>query len=336
MIKILVVGPAWIGDMVMAQTLFKLLKERYADMTLDVLAPPWTKPLLDRMPEVNESINSPFKHGKLALAMRFRIGKQLKLRRYDQAIVLPNSFKSALVPFWAGIPRRTGWVGEQRYGVLNDVRKLDKRYLPLMIQRFIALGMEKHEVLPEEPQLPKLSTPADSMASTLQSLDLKKPQQPILALCPGAKFGPSKRWPAEYYAEVANEKLSDGWHVWLFGTMNDKSITNRINLLTDHRCVNLAGRTQLNEALDLLSLANLVVTNDSGLMHIAAALGRPLVAVYGSTSPEFTPPLSAQAEALSLKLNCSPCFKRDCPLKHSKCMRDLKPSLVLDAIGKID
>ena len=330
--KTLVVAPAWVGDTVMAQTLFKLLKQRQADMTLNVLAPAWVRPLSDRMPEVNEAIDSPFGHGQLFLRSRFRMGKQLRSHGYDQAIVLPHSFKSALAPFWAGIPRRTGWVGEQRYGLLNDARKLDKLRLPLMIQRFVALGLEKHEPLPAQPLWPTLNISAANVANALQNLGLEHRGQRLLALCPGAEFGSSKRWPPEYYAEVANEMLAAGWRVWLFGSAHDKAVTDRIDILTDHRCVNLAGRTELNEAVDLLSLADMVVANDSGLMHITAALRRPLVVVYGSTSPQFTPPLSDQVKVLSLKLNCSPCFKRTCPLQHANCMRDLKPSLVLDAI----
>jgi len=333
--KTLVVGPAWVGDMVMAQTLFKLLKQRQPNLQLDVLAPGWTKPLLDRMPEVDRSIDFPFDHGQLRLASRFRMGKQLHQHSYDHAIVLPNSFKSALVPFWAGIPRRTGWIGEQRYGILNDLRKLDKLSLPLMIQRFTTLGLEKNESLPEKLHKPKLNISKDNLYKTLKHIELKASEKPVLALCPGAEFGSSKRWPIEYYAEVANEKLSEGWDVWLFGSENDKMTTSRINTLTDYRCVNLAGRTRLDQAMDLLSLAAMVVTNDSGLMHIVAALGRPLVVMYGSTSPGFTPPLSDQVKILSLKLNCSPCFKRECPLKHSKCMWDLKPNLVLDAINEL-
>lgn len=335
MTKTLVVGPAWVGDMVMAQTLFKLLKQRHADLQLDVLAPRWTRPLLDRMAEVNQSIDSPFSHGQLQLPSRFRMGKQLRQHSYDHAIVLPNSFKSALVPFWARIPRRTGWVGEQRYGLLNDVRKLDKIRFPLMIQRLMTLGLEKNETLPEKLDKPKLDVSKDYLDKSLAHFELRVSDKPILALCPGAEFGSSKRWPVEYYAEVANEKLAEGWDVWLFGSENDKTTANRIDILTDHRCVNLAGRTRLDQAMDLLSLAAMVVTNDSGLMHIVAALGRPLIVMYGSTSPGFTPPLSDQVKILSLKLNCSPCFKRDCPLKHSKCMWDLKPNLVLDAINEL-
>ena len=333
--KTLVVGPAWVGDMVMAQTLFRLLKQRQPDMQIDVLAPAWTRPLLDRMPEVNEAIDSPFTHGQMRLRDRYRLGVSLRLRGYDRAIVLPNSFKSALVPYVAKIRRRTGWVGEMRYGLLNDVRRRQKQQLPLMVERFMALGLEKGEALPEHLPRPALRTSSESVSHSLQQLGLNQPQQPVLALCPGAEFGASKRWPAEYYAEVANNKLANGWSVWLFGSAKERAVADQIDALSDHRCVNLAGTTQLNEAIDLLSLADAVVANDSGLMHIAAALGRPLVVVYGSTSPKFTPPLSDQVSILSLELDCSPCFKRECPLKHNRCMKDLKPVQVIEGINAV-
>ena len=329
--RILIVGPAWIGDMVMAQTLFKLLKERRPEVELDVLAPTWTIPLLDRMPEVKQSINLPFNHGELRLRDRYYFAKSLLNKHYDQAIVLPNSFKSALIPFWANIPRRTGWVGEMRYPLLNDARRLDRTKLPLMIQQFMALGIEKDEHLPQQPALPLLSISKTSVEKTLRDLKLTQTESPILVLCPSAEFGPAKRWPAEYYAEVAKAKLAENWQVWLFGSAKEKAITDQIAALTDHRALNLAGATKLTEAVDLLSLANLVISNDSGLMHIAAALSRPLVVLYGSTTPHFTPPLTHQIKILKLDLPCSPCFKRECPLKHFKCMLDLKPNVVIDA-----
>ena len=333
--KTLIIGPAWVGDMVMAQTLFCLLKQREPDVQIDVLAPAWTKPLLHRMPEVSEAIDAPFGHGQMRLRDRYRLGVDLRSRGYDRAIVLPNSFKSALVPFAAKIRRRTGWVGEMRYGLLNDVRRLKKQQLPLMAERFVALGLEKEEALPGNLPRPALHSSSESVSHSLQRVGLSQPERPVLGLCPGAEFGASKRWPAEYYAEVANNKLANGWGVWLFGSMKERVIADQINALTDHRCVNLAGTTQLNEAIDLLSLVDAVVTNDSGLMHIAAALGRPLVAVYGSTSPKFTPPLLDRVKILSLALDCSPCFERECPLKHNKCMRDLKPMQVIEGVNAL-
>ena len=329
--KILIIGPAWVGDMVIAHTLFRWLKQRHPDSEIDVLAPAWTKPLLDRMPEIHGSLYSPFSHGQLRLGDRYRLGVSLRERHYEQAIVLSNSYKSALVPYFAKVSRRTGWIGEMRYGLLNDVRRLHKKHLPQMIQRFIALGLEKGESLPVELPHPQLQVSVSSVDTTLNRLSLSKPDALILALCPGAEFGPSKQWPADYYADVARAKLAEGWRVWLFGSVKDKVMADSIAALTEHRAENLAGATKLNEAVDLLSLASLVVTNDSGLMHIAAALGRPLVVIYGSTSPGFTPPMSQKAQILKSTLSCSPCFKRTCPYRHHHCMKELKPEQILEA-----
>lgn len=332
--KILIIGPAWVGDMVMAQMLFRLLKQRMSQCQIDVLAPAWTKPLLDRMPEVQESLDSPFSHGEFRLIDRYHLGLILRKRRYDQAIVLPNSYKSALVPWFAKVPRRTGWMGEMRYTLLNDIRYLNKKQLPLMIQRFIALGLEKGESLSDKFFYPELKISKSNVNTTLHQFSLSA-ETPILALCPGAEFGPSKQWPVSYFAEVANAKLAEGWQVWLFGSMKDKSVTDSIVSLVTHPIQNLAGLTQLSETVDLLSLASLVVTNDSGLMHIAAALHRSLVAVYGSTSPDFTPPLSSQAKILKSSLSCSPCFKRHCPYgrRYHPCMKELTPKRVLELVG---
>ncbi|MFW0094550.1 MAG: lipopolysaccharide heptosyltransferase II [Coxiella endosymbiont of Haemaphysalis qinghaiensis] len=327
--KILIIGPAWIGDMIMAQTLFKLLKQRTPNLEIDVLAPAWTKPLLNRMPEVWEALSSPFGHGEFRLKERYQLGVVLQDRHYDQAIVLPNSHKSALIPWFAKVPCRTGWVGEMRYGLLNDIRPLDKKRLPLMIQRFIALGLKRDEPFPAEFRQPELRISESNLNTTLNGFSLSA-QRPILALCPGGEFGPSKQWPIAYYAEVAEAKLAEGWQVWLFGSVRDKFIADSIVSLVSGSIENLAGMTQLSEAIDLLSLASLVVTNDSGLMHISAALQRPLVVLYGSTSPDFTPPLSAQAKILKLALSCSPCFRRHCLYGHHRCMEELTPNRVLE------
>lgn len=334
--KIFIVGPAWVGDMVMAQCLFKILKQQYPHATIDVLAPAWSLPLLARMPEVSSSIVMPVGHGKVGLGERYRLGKSLREKKYDQAILLPNSFKSALIPFFSKIPMRTGWRGEMRYFVLNDVRILDKKRYPLMIERFMALGLEPNANLPKEYPIPELQISLETCAQALTNHKLKMPERPVLALCPGAEFGPAKRWPEDYYADIANAKLKEGWDVWLFGSVKDQPVTERIMELTQQRCVDLAGRTSLEEAIDLLSLATTVVSNDSGLMHIAAALKKPLVAVYGATSASFTPPLHDKAKIVSLSLECQPCFQRTCPLQHHRCMLELKPEMVLSAIHNLN
>jgi heptosyltransferase-2 len=321
--------------MVLAQSLFKVLKRRYPDSRLDVLAPAWTHPLLARMPEVSEAIAAPFTHGKLDLGARFKLGRELRARGYDRAIVLPNSFKSAITPFIARIPRRTGFAGELRYGLLNDVRRLDKRKLPRTVDRFVALALDAGEALPPIPE-PRLVADAENARAVLARLGHARPPAAVLGLCPGAEYGPAKRWPAEYFAEVANAKLADGWEVWLFGSDKDAAITAAVQGLTQSRCLDLAGKTTLTEAIDLLALTTAVVSNDSGLMHIAAALDRRLVAVYGSSDPRHTPPLSARATSLHLGLPCSPCFQRECPLGHLRCLKDLPPAVVLQTLDSAD
>lgn len=335
--NILIVGPSWVGDMVMAQTLFVCLKQRHPDCQIDVLAPEWSRPILERMPEVRQALSFPVGHGVLDMTTRRNIAQSLR-GQYQQAILLPNSLKSALVPFFAGIPKRTGWRGEMRFGLLNDMRKLDKQRYPLMIERFMALAFEPGAELPNPYPRPSLRIDAESRDAALVRFDLSM-DRPVLALCPGAEFGESKRWPTEHFAEVAEAKIREGWQVWLFGSKNDHAVGEDIlqRLIPGLReeARNLAGETSLAEAIDLLSCAEAVVSNDSGLMHVAAALGRPLVSVYGSTSPAFTPPLSDQVEVVRLGLDCSPCFERTCRFGHNNCMRELGPRSVIDALDRL-
>ncbi|AZZ46925.1 lipopolysaccharide heptosyltransferase II [Pseudomonadaceae bacterium SI-3] len=335
--NILIVGPSWVGDMVMAQTLFVCLKQRHPDCQIDVLAPEWSRPILERMPEVRQALSFPVGHGVLDMATRRNIAQGLR-GKYEQAILLPNSLKSALVPFFAGIPKRTGWRGEMRFGLINDMRKLDKQRYPLMIERFMALAYEPGAELPAPYPKPALRIVEHSRDAALTRFELSL-DRPVLALCPGAEFGESKRWPAEHFAKVAEVKIREGWQVWLFGSKNDHAVGEQIlqQLIPGLReeALNLAGETSLAEAIDLLSCAEAVVSNDSGLMHVAAALGRPLVSVYGSTSPAFTPPLSDQVEVVRLGLDCSPCFERTCRFGHNNCMRELTPRPVIEALGRL-
>lgn len=337
--RILVIGPSWVGDMVMAQTLFSALRQQHPDCLIDVLAPDWSRPILDRMPEVNQALSLPFAHGELRIGERRGLGRQLR-DQYDQSIVLPNSLKSALLPWWARVPVRTGWRGEMRYGLLNDLRLLDKEALPLMVQRFVALALPAGAPVPAADDIipPHLKVSATDVEAALADQALKT-DRPVTALCPGAEFGPAKRWPERHYAAVAEARINDGGQVWIFGSGNDVPVAQAIRdslpvEARDHVHV-LAGRTSLAQAVDLMSCADAVVTNDSGLMHIAAALGLPLVAVYGSTSPAFTPPLGQRVEVVRLGLSCSPCFERECPLGHLDCLNKLEPARVLDALARL-
>jgi heptosyltransferase II len=330
--RTLVVGPSWVGDMVLAQSLFRVLKQRQPQSRVDVLAPPWTLPVLARMPEVDEAIPLPFNHGEFALRTRLALGRSLRERGYDRAILLPNSLKSAIVPFAACIRVRTGFVGEMRYGLLNDTRKLDKKRLPRTVDRFVALALEPGEIPPPVAN-PELVADAANATQSLARLGREAPTSSVLGLCPGAEYGPAKRWPAEHYAEVAQAKLAEGWEVWLFGSEKDVPVTGEIQRLTGNRCLDLGGRTPLSDAIDLMSLTTAVVSNDSGLMHVAAALGRKVAAIYGSSDPGHTPPMSPHATVLYLKLECSPCFERECPLGHLRCLRNISPASVLEALA---
>lgn len=331
-LAILIVGPSWVGDMVMAQSLFIALKQQHPQCEIDVLAPAWTRPLLERMPEVRAAIDMPVTHGMFAWKLRQQLGFSLR-GQYDQAIVLPNSWKSALIPWFAKIPKRTGWRGEMRYGLLNDLRKLDKQALPLMVERFVSLALPAGQAR----QKPDWQAPAMIAGDISDDINPERlTDQQRLIICPGAEFGPAKQWPISHYAELAEHFLQQGWQVLVLGSKADKKVAGEIvgaiNKELREQLFNLAGKTQLAEAIDLLATADQVVTNDSGLMHIAAALNKPLLAIYGPTSPAFTPPLSDKASIVQIPVDCGPCFQRVCPEGHHKCMLDLTPALVISQI----
>jgi len=333
--KILVVAPSWIGDTLLAQPLLARLKKKLPGVMIDALAPGWTAPVLRRMPEINEVIEAPFGHGELGLLARWRLGRSLRSRGYDEAIVLPNTFKSALIPFFAGIPLRAGFVGESRYGLLNLTHKLDAKRRPLMAERYAQLA-EKPGTPPARP-LPEVRLRVDqaNLAIALGQLGLSRSKR-IVAFCPGAEYGPSKRWPARHFASLARKLAAQGCAVWLFGSEKDRDIGEEIVRSSGGAATNLCGRTDLASAIDLLSLAEVVVSNDSGLMHVAAGVGRPVVALYGSSSPEHTPPLSASARVVRTGIECSPCFARECPLGHFKCMNELAPERVMEEIAAVE
>jgi len=320
--------------MVMAQSLFIALKNSHPGCQIDVLAPAWTLSLLETMPEVSKAIAIPLPRGKFGLMARIKLGLSLRSEGYDQAILLPNTWKSALTPFFAHIPVRTGYLGECRWGLLNDIRTLDKSLLTMTVQRFVALALPIDALPPVCPQ-PALSISQDRQQVVIEQfkLTLNTASANILALCPGAEYGPAKRWPAQYYADVARHKIAQGWQVWLFGSAKDQADAAQINSETSGLCTDFTGRTSLAEAVDLMSLATAVISNDSGLMHVAAALNKKVIAIYGSSDPGFTPPLNDKAHIISLNLDCAPCFKRECPLGHSHCLTGILPEQVLDVLS---
>ena len=338
--RLLVVGPSWVGDMVMAQSLFRILKDQddplNRETQITVLAPNWSEPVLARMPEVAKVEIMPIGHGRMELKTRYRLGRRFRSKKFDQAIILPGSLKSALIPWFARIPKRTGFLKEPRFGLVNDLRTLEPKQLPLNVQRYAALGFDAShppsDRAIQSPPNPKLHILTRERAATLQRFNLTT-DTPILALCPGAEYGPAKQWPAKHFAAVAKTKLSQGWQVWIFGSAKDQKIANEINEIAGGGCQSLTGATSLGEAIDLLSLCRYVVTNDSGLMHVAAAVGCEVVAIYGSSSDQFTPPLTERCHKMSIDIDCRPCFKRHCPLGHTNCLVKLDPNRVLSAIS---
>jgi heptosyltransferase-2 len=328
--QILIVAPSWVGDAILSEPLVARLRAMHPGAAIDVLAPPWCSPVYARMAGIGRIVENPIGHGRFDWAGRRALARTLRDGGYTRAFVLPNSWKSALVPWLAGIPRRTGYLGEARWGLLNDARRLDRAGQPRLVERFAALAAAPGTA--EMAPLPRLVPDAANRNAAAHALGLAA-EPPIAILCPGAEYGPAKRWPPEHFAALAARFLADGLQVWLVGSPNDKPAAAAVIAAAGAagpRLRDLAGRTDLGTAIDLLSLARLVVTNDSGLMHAAAAVGVPLVALFGSSSPAYTPPLSPRAEIARIDIACSPCFKRECPLGHLRCLRELRPEAVYD------
>ena len=317
--RILVVAPNWIGDALMAQPLLARLHEKLPGVELEVLAPPWVAPVARRMPEVAAVIEAPLPHGPLRLRSRWRLGRSLRARGYDQAIVLPNSWKSALVPFFADIPLRSGYVGESRYGLLNLLyRAPPGKDRPDMRLHYARLA-DAPDAAPRAPlPSPGLRVAPDEISQVAKRFGLS---QPYVALCPGAEYGPAKRWP--YFAALAGGMSLPAV---VLGAPSDLEAARGI------RGTNLVGKTTLDEAIALIAGAHAVVSNDSGLMHVAAALDRPQVALFGSSSPEHTPPASARSRVIWLHIECSPCYQRECPLGHFRCMKEIDVAMVLEQL----
>ncbi|MGV3346091.1 ADP-heptose--LPS heptosyltransferase RfaF [Enterobacteriaceae bacterium LUAb1] len=338
--KILVIGPSWVGDMMMSHSLYRTIKALHPDAIIDVMAPAWCRPLLSHMPEINEAVPMPLGHGVLAPGKRYQLGKQLQNRCYDHAFVLPGSFKSALVPFFARIPRRTGWRGEMRYGLLNDLRVLDKTAFPLMVERYVALAypaarIQQASDLPQPLLWPHLQISRTEIRQAVQQFALSD-DRPVIGFCPGAEFGPAKRWPHYHYAALAQSLTEAGYQVLLFGSVKDqttgKQIVQHLPQSLRQYCRNLAGETRLDQAIALLACCRAVVSNDSGLMHIAAALEKPLVALYGPSSPDFTPPLSHHARVIRLMSGYHKVRKGAGDEGYHQSLIDIQPEQVMNEL----
>lgn len=332
--NILIVGPSWVGDMVMAQSLFKQLKTQNTHCIIDVIAPAWSVPVLERMPEVRKAIVLNTAHGEIGLKKRYQLGKSLR-NQYQRAIILPRSLKAALVPFFAKVSLRTGFKGEGRFGLINDIRAFDKKHLNQTVKRFTALGLNQADAdrtfTINNPQL-RIDTASQKAALTAFNLDKDKP---AIALFPGAEYGSAKQWPLEYFKELATTLATEGFQVWVMGSQKDHPAGEHISGDAEKGIINLCGKTSISQVIDLIAHCQGAISNDSGLMHVAAAANCPVVGIYGSSSPQFTPPLTPHAKILHLNLDCGPCFKRECPLQHLDCLYKISPQNVFTALKEL-
>lgn len=332
--NVLIHAPAWVGDAVMANSLLQQLKIDHPDARLTVMAAPHIAPVMRRMAEVDEVLVLPYPRGGLQLRQRWQQGRQLRERAFDQAFILPRTFKTALIPFFARIPVRIGFGGELRSWLLTDARQrlprtVNGQIADQTVRRYLSLGLAAGEAIESVPE-PRLTIDDANRFALLDQLGLST-ASPIIALAPGAEFGPAKQWPVDHYGELARQLMSQGKQVWVFGSPKDKATGEAIAERAPG-LINLCGKTKMEDAIDLLSLADAIVANDSGLMHVGAAVGIHVVGLFGSTSPEFTPPLTANATILRTGIDCSPCFKRVCPYGHTRCLTELPVSWVMNAL----
>ena len=322
----------------MSQSLLIAIKKQLPETNIDILAATWSHPLLRLMPEVSSIIEFNAKHGELSLGYRLNIAKILRKNNYNKCYILPNSLKSALVPWLAKIPNRTGWRGEFRYGLLTDCRVLNKSQIPLMANRYAALAYPEEQSTGIQLDAPNFKLTSIQKKSLLSAFNLTT-TIPTLAISPGAAFGTAKQWPAIYHAKVIEYALQQSWQVIILGSKKDIAISNEIKTKLSTKNANkvndFTGKTSLLEVIALIEFADAVISNDSGLMHLAAALNKPQIAIYGSTSISHAPPLNMLAEALYVDINCRPCNNRVCPLKHHNCMKQILPNMVINKLEKM-
>lgn len=330
MVRTLVISPNWIGDAVMAQPLVALLKQQHPDRPIDVLAPPPVAPVWRAVPEVDTVLETPFRHRALQLKERWKYARVLRARGYADAYVLPNTLKYALIPWLAGIPRRVGYKGEMRFGLINVMHHDDTPPRPMM-PFYAALARDPSAPLVLDVARPRLAVPAAQVQAARARHGLIDGRQ-LVVFAPGAEFGPAKRWPPRHFGALAQDivQADPGAQIALLGSPKDRPTCDEVAAHAGAAAasiLNLAGQTRLDEAVALIAGAAAVVTNDSGLMHVASGLNRPIVALYGPTDQHHTPPSSELARVLSLGLSCAPCHQRECPLGHHNCMEQLEAGM---------
>jgi len=325
---ILIVPYMWIGDFVRCHTVVRLLRTRFPNAPVDVLTTTMVAPLLDYMPGVRKGVVGDLPRKRLALRQHRALATRLRAERYGRALIMPRTWKSALAPFLAGIPQRTGFVGEMRFGLVNDLRR-GERALPRMVDRCAALALPKDAGLPADYPLPRLDVAPAEIGAWRQRLGLGS-ARPVAAFAPGA-VGPSKRWPAASYAEAARRLADQGFAIWILGGPGERALAEEIRAGSD-KVRDLTG-PDLRNAILALSAADVAVSNDSGLLHVAAALGTPSIGIFGPTSPWHWAPLNPLAAVVepTTEVSCRPCHKPTCRYGHHRCMRDIPAEQVVAA-----
>jgi heptosyltransferase II len=342
--RILVVAPQWIGDCVMAEPFLALLREHHPAAYIAVMALPHIAPVLRAMPQIDEVIELPFQHGKLQWGKRRALARKLHERIFDVAYVLPNSLKSALVPWMAGIKRRVGYQGEGRYFLLNEKLPNPRDKRPLMTAFYGKLADADFDAFDKQAQ-PVLSA-APARRDSACAMHGVSAETPYLVLAPGAEYGPAKQWPVAHFREIALTAGAQGFNVLVMGGPKDSELGTEIAQGLS-QVKNLCGLTSLDDAIAIISGAEGMVSNDSGLMHVAAALKVPTIGIYGSTSPHHTPPAAHRSTTLWIGpkgaygepgVACSPCFERVCRFEGDekvKCLKHIKPALVWDTLRQL-
>ena len=316
--KLLIIPQNWLGDIVMSQTLLKRVKSENPNTEIDILVNSTFKSLVKRMPEINKAVILDSGHKELGLLKRLNLARRIK-GNYDQSIVLSRSIKSALIPFFAKIPIRTGELGESRYILINDLKKFTKEDRRKTAFRYVSMFSKKEEVL-DEKYYPSLQSDPENIEilSDKYKLNLDKK---IIIFAPGAAFGPSKMWPVEKFKELG-EKLNKDFFILILGSNNEKNIGDKI--VTNKNMINLCGETTITDAVDLMHISEFCVSNDSGLMHLASATNTKSISIYGATSPELTPPLTSNKEIHYRGISCSPCFEKKCKYGHYNCLVEIQ------------
>lgn len=318
----------------MAQSLYQALRRTYSQAQIHVIAPAWSRPLLTRMPEIDRIIELDIAHGELGLGKRYRLARSLRGEQYSHALVLPRSFKSALVPWWAGIPVRIGDRGEHRYGLLNKILPSNKdKSIPNVCNYLRYMDLQVDITTVKKEYSPCLTVDEFKQKALLASHEISI-DAPLVACMVGAEYGLSKQWPIKHFASLIDQCHAAGLQVCILGSKKDVPTSKLIENKVTAPLHNLCGKTGLIDVVDILAACRVAVSNDSGLMHIAAAVNVPTIAMYGATTPVYTPPLQTQAKSFYLKLACSPCWQRQCRYDHYRCLQDILPQDVFATVEK--